>query len=262
MLSIRADQQALFERLAADAYLREVAAHCRAFAPELCTTLDDSQLQEAVRIGIARARTRGLDQRGPVQFYIDMMILFGAGFDEDPQYPWIAPILAEAGSQLQRTEDLHLRTKVYLEKAHGEKNRYMHEAMQELSRLLRFGMPLSQDGFEDEVLALMREIHPRKVAQIDEASLRRLISHARTTGTERYGFRDLRSHALWATLMFAFGHEFETDPFLPWLVRPFRAEHALSEPDRTAQRIERRALVWLEVVLRHAGAGSVGLGPT
>lgn len=103
MLVIRNDQLAVFKQSAEDAFVVEMCAHCRAFAPELCATLDAGQLHDAVRFAMAQAKTQGFDQRGPVQSFIDMMILFGAGFCQDPQYPWIAQLLAEPGSTRGRS---------------------------------------------------------------------------------------------------------------------------------------------------------------
>jgi hypothetical protein len=52
-------------------------------------------------------------------------------------------------------------------------------------------------------------------------------------------------------LMFAFGHRCDADPFLPWIARTLgRADEAA--PDAAAVALERRALTWLDAVLRNA----------
>jgi hypothetical protein len=252
MLKIQDSQLDVFRQQALGRYVAELVEHCRKFAPDLCGTLDDAQLERAVRIGIEQARVDGFNERGPVRFYLDLMIVFGAGFARDPQYPWIAKILAGSGSQLERTEVLHTRVAVYLAEVDGKDNVYTLAALRELSRLVRMGLNLSPEGLHDELLALMTEIHPRKAAQADPGALRRLIAQAEVTARTRYGFRATRSYALFAVMMFAFGHAFDSDPFLPWIAKTLTAKRDSKNPDEAAQRLERRALTWLEAVLKNA----------
>jgi len=252
MLKLQDAQLDVFRRKALDRYVAELVEHCRKFAPALCATLDDAQLERAVRSGIERARADGFNERGPVRFYIDLMIVFGAGFSRDPQYPWIAKILEGPGSQLERTEALHTRVAVYLAEVDGKDNVYTLAALRELQRLVSLGLDLSPEGFHDELLALMAEVHPRKAAQADEGALRRLIAQAEASCRARYGFRAVRSYALWAVMGFAFGHAFDSDPFLPWIAKTVTAKRETRDPEDAAQRLERRALIWLEAVLNNA----------
>lgn len=252
MLKIRDAQLDVFKQKALNHYVLELVEHCREFAPALCGTLDDEQLERAVRHGIILARAEGFDQRGPVRFYIDLMIVFGAGFSTDPQYPWIAEFLGGPGSQLERTEALHPRVAVYLDEVDGKDNKHTLKALSELLRLVRTGLDFSPDHFHEELLALMKEVHPRKVGQVEELGLRRLIAQAEATSRNRYGFREVRSHSLWAVMGFAFGHAFDSDPFLPWVAKTFTSKRATHDPDHAAQMLERRAVTWLEAVLSNA----------
>ncbi len=50
--------------------------------------------------------------------------------------------------------------------------------------------------------------------------------------------------------MFAFGHAFDRDPFLPWIARTLEPERgAADDRARVAERLERRAMIWIEAVL-------------
>ena len=91
---IRDAQIKILERATIDSFVAELCEHCREYAPDLLDSLNDEQLEAAVRDGISAAEKYGFDKRGPVRFYVDMMIAFGSGFDTDPQYPWVAEILA------------------------------------------------------------------------------------------------------------------------------------------------------------------------
>ncbi|CDH28498.1 hypothetical protein XBJ2_1860001 [Xenorhabdus bovienii str. Jollieti] len=50
-------------------------------------------LSTALTNAVEKAKNDGFDQRGPVQFYIDMYILFGTEFQTDPQYAWVKELL-------------------------------------------------------------------------------------------------------------------------------------------------------------------------
>jgi hypothetical protein len=54
--------------------------------------------------------------------------------------------------------------------------------------------------------------------------------------------------ALVVILMLAFGHGCGTDPFYPWIARTLRDER-LTDPVARAERLEKRALTWLDRVL-------------
>jgi hypothetical protein len=70
-------------------------------------------------------------------------------------------------------------------------------------------------------------------------------------GQQHYGFRAIRSLALMVVLAFAFGHHFDSDPLLPWIARTLRRLDP-TDPDAAAEALERRALIWLDAVLRNA----------
>src|SRR5262249_1610883 len=107
MLVIRAEQMKVFEQLAADRFAGELIEHCRGFSPSLCKTLSNGQLAVAIDQGFRAAAKYGFTQRGPVRLYIDMMIVLGAGFDTDPQYPWAGEMLTSTAPQMERADALH-----------------------------------------------------------------------------------------------------------------------------------------------------------
>lgn len=260
---IRKAQIEVLEQAAVDNFVLDMFRHCREFSPYLTKTLNEKQLEHAIRDGIKRAESHGLDQRGPVRFYLDLMIVLGSSFDTDPQYPWAAEILAkkevekteqtaetEELSQLQRTEALFDKTADYLEKVDGEKNAYTLEALQELSDRIKAGMSFRKSSFDADMLNLMKEIHPRKYEETGEEPLRKLIKIGRKKGLQTYEFKEPRAVALMVVLSFAFGHEFDKDPFLPWISKTLSKEK--TAPEAKAEELEKRAVIWLDAVLKNA----------
>ena len=250
---IRKAQIKAFEKVAVESYVVELAAHCREFSPHLCKTLSYEELHTAMRQGIERAEAHGFTRRGPVRLYVDLMIVLGGGFDSDPQYAWVREILGANGdlSEMERAEALHARTATYLAKVDGANNVHTLRALADLEALCEGGLTFHPETSEQDTLRLMTKIHPRKVAETGQEALRRLISAGRARGRVNYGFRAARSLTLMAVLMFAFGHQFDSDPLLPWITRTLSRINP-SDPDTTANKLERRALVWLNAVLHNA----------
>ena len=258
MLIIREAQIAAFQRGALDGYVTELVAHCREFSPHLCQTLSEAELRAAVEHGVTRAATHGLDMRGPIRFFVDLMIVLGSGFDTDPQYGWAAEILARKDTlgQMERAEALHARVREHLAQVDGERNRHTRQALADLELLLRRGLSVRAEAFEEDTLSLMAAVHPRKVAATEGEALRRLITVGAEKARRRYGFQEPRSLLRMVVMMFAFGHHVDTDPLLPWVARALRRRDPQTPrtpevAERAAERLERRARIWLSAVLEN-----------
>ena len=63
----------------------------------------------------------------------------------------------------------------------------------------------------------------------------------------KHGF-PVRGEALMVTLMFAFGHGCMGDPLYPWIGRTLKDEKIV-DPAARAERLEKKALTWLDHVL-------------
>lgn len=249
---IHRDQIATFEHKAVEEYVAELTDHCRHFSPDLCATLRPEELHHAIRTGLARAESHGFTQRGPARLYVDMMILLGSGFDVDPQYPWTATILAASSrDQMDRAEDLHQRAGEFLTVVDGAGNIYTLNALAALRDRLDGGRVFERGSLVADLICLMKDIHPRKAAETGEATMRHLILEGISRGEKTYGFSNARSLMLMSVLMFAFGYSFDSDPFLPWITRTTRRFGA-GQSDEMAAAMERRALIWLDAVLKNA----------
>lgn len=256
MLVINSSQMQALRQASLDAYAATLTDHCRSFSPALTDTLDDAALRAAIRHAIATAQAHGFSQKGPLRFFVDMTILLGSGFDTDPQYPWVARNLAETRDlpQMQRADALHEACTAWLQRVDGKDNVHTLEALSRLKRLVAGGVPLESASFAEDTLRLMRGTHPRKVEATGEPALRALIDATVADARARYGFEHVQSLGLMVVLAFAFGHRFATDPFHPWIARTLERDPD-GRPDAMAERLKRRALVWLDAVLaRRAGS--------
>lgn len=80
------------------------------------------------------------------------------------------------------------------------------------------------------------------------AALSELVDQGEVIAGE-LGFLGFRHSVLVVALMFAFGHQCFRDPLYPWISYTLR-HPGIATPAKRAARLERRALIWLEKVIR------------
>ncbi|TVQ90195.1 MAG: hypothetical protein EA400_06440 [Chromatiaceae bacterium] len=251
---IRSEQMQTLQVSVRRGFAEAMVAHLAAFSPPLFRAVGATALRTAVTLGMERASGYGLTQRGPVQLYLELMLLFGSHFDRDPQYPWAAAILNDlaAGPQMRRAEQLYAQTRRYREQVAGPDDAYTMAALGRVRALA--ATPLQLDP-RDLATGLLRELHavyPEKAAHVGDAALAGLI-HKAITGARRQQFNRPREVALVAVLMLAFGHGCGADPLYPWIGRTLM-DPRITDPQARASRLERKALTWLDHVLAEFGA--------
>src|SRR5437763_1382882 len=221
---IRDQQIKALENASVDSFIDELCSNCNEFAPGPTKVMFDDELEAAVKKGIERADEHGFDLRGPVRVFIDLMISFGSGFDTDPQYQWASEILAKKDelAQMERADALNEKMQSCFENIFGDENKHSLKALEAMLARVRQGLTFKREGFNQDMLDLLKEVHPQKYDEVGEAALKKLISEGIACGRDRYGFKAPRSMALVIVLMFAFGHKFDADPFLPWISRTLK----------------------------------------
>jgi hypothetical protein len=247
MLVIREQQIDALSQVALDAFEDEMVAHSKAFTPRLCKVLGEEQLRVALRQAMERARTYGFTNRGPVRLYIDLMFLYGSDFDTDQQYPTLGEVLNASGDQMLRAEQLYQYILEYKEKVSGDGNTNIIRALENLSEMARAQITFTPNNFEADMLQRMARAFPQKAAYIGKETIRSLIRKGRTEA-QKCRFPTLRGEASIVTLMFAFGHGCTHDPLYPWISRTLDDEKIKDSAAR-ADRLERRALTWLDHVI-------------
>ena len=236
-----------FEQAALRRFEDEMVAHSRAFSPRLCEIIGEEQLRLALRRAMARAGGYGFTYRGPIRLFIELMFLFGSAFDTDSQYPWAGKILHASDDQMQRAEQLCDKTLDYQERVSGPNAVNTRRALAELSVLARQHTTISSADLVGSVLKEMNRIFPHKAAYVGEEGLKALIREGSTEAL-RYRFPTARGEALLVVLMFAFGHGCTSDPLYPWIARTLKDERII-EPSARAERLQKKAVTWLDHVL-------------
>lgn len=247
MWTIRQEQTEAFRQHHLQMFEDEMVAHGKEFAPTICKVIGDEQVRVAVRAAMRKANGYGFTNKGPLRLFVELMFLYGSAFDTDPQYQAVGHILRGSTDQMIRAEQIHLGYLDYLEKVSGPGARNVRNALSELPALARGPLELSSDDFVAGLLREMARIFPQKLAYVGEAALRALIREG-VGEAQKYRFTAIRQTTLLVVLMFSFGHGCTNDPLYPWIARTLRDEKIVN-PAVRAERLEKKALTWLEHVL-------------
>lgn len=251
VLAIRKEQMDSFRQSALLRFEEEMLIHLEEFSPPLFKTVGAASMREVIRFGMGRADSYGFNFRGPVQLYLELMLLFGSHFDTDPQYPWVGEVLGnrDTGSQMQRADWLYEQTMVYRKEVTGPEDAYALEALRNIQIFARRPLDISPNSFVHGMLREIAQIYPQKAAYIGRTALVTLI-HEGLDRAKRQAFTTVRGAALVIVLMLAFGHGCAYDPLYPWIANTLK-EDSIADPEAKAQRLERKALIWLEHALAH-----------
>jgi hypothetical protein len=253
MWAIRQEQTEAFRQHHLQMFEDEMAEHSKQFAPPICKVLGDEQLRVALRSATRRANEYGFTNRGPIRLFIEMMFLHGSGFDTDPQYPAVAEVLRSPADQMVRAEQIHVGYLAYLEKVSGPKAVNVRNALSAIPALAQTPLTFSFDDFVPGLLREMTRIFPQKVAYVGEGGLNILIREGIAEAT-KYHFSTIRQATLLVVLMFSFGHGCTNDPLYPWIARTLHDERIVT-PKARAERLEKKAVTWLEHVLASNSEG-------
>lgn len=249
MLTIRANQMNIFKKAALLSFEDEMVKHLAKFSPPLYKTVGEEQMRKVIQLGINQAAQYGLTHRGPVRFYLELMLLFGSYFDTDPQYPWAAEILTneDLGSQMQRAGRLYEKTMDYRQKVGGPEDIYTLEALKRIAVLARQPLNIPANNFIPIMQREIVHIYPQKAGYVGASGLEALIRKG-MGGAKRQQFMTERGMTLVVVLMLAFGHGCGKDPLYPWIAKTLQDEK-ISSPEERVKRLENKSMTWLEHAL-------------
>jgi hypothetical protein len=231
-----------FEQAALRRFEDELVEQLGKFAPKHVTAMGESNLRKVIQTGIERARKHGYTLRGPVRFFIELMILFGSDFDTDPVLPWASQYLRAParGDELSRADQLHGVVVDYMNAVFGPN--YEREAAA-IRRLLDRPVSAWLGGEVSDSWAAMRQVYPEKCERADAVAAAAVLQAARRAAGEHLlpaGSGGL----VCAALMVAFGHGCLTDPQFPWIAANLRVTSGQA-PEKRVEKLAIRALAYL-----------------
>lgn len=110
MLTIRPKQLDVLSEPHLKAFEDRMVTHLKELFTNQTERLGEPKLREVIRHGINRAAVYGISIECDVCKYIDLMMVWGADFDQDQKLPW-------AGQILRTRNDPSLKTSVLDETA-------------------------------------------------------------------------------------------------------------------------------------------------
>jgi len=243
MLNIRPDQMKVFEEAALRRFEEEMVGHLRQLAPQHCNAVGEESLRLVVRTGLERAASYGLTNRGPVRFYLDLMIMLGSDFHTDPQYPWAEALLKDSAipDQMDRAERLYEKAMDYSAKVFGQGYEQEKAAVRRAGLVKYEDLPSFAAGSVGELVKYFEKVFPEKVHYLGESPMSALAARERTL-SEQHQLTLERGPTVLAGLIFAFGHGVTTDPQFPWVAATL-VKDTQDAATRT-ERLFRRALTY------------------
>jgi len=248
MLIIRHTQLAALHDEAMHRFDQRVAtALADGFAAD-AERLGDEGLCRVVRLGRQRAVRHGWRSEQALYLYVALMLMLGAGFDDDPLLPWVAPTLQRNARHdaAHRIFTLHATALDHLDAVAGERNEHLWRALLQLRSL-----DLAEfDAFDQAALwaALpqrMAVLYPAKAAA---AGIDGMAAWARRVAAKaaQHGLHRPRDTALLACVTFMLGCDADADPAWPWVA----AALASSRPaPQRAEALHRAALAQIKLSL-------------
>jgi len=108
MFTIRMHQLEALSQAALSDFEERMFAHLKREFPKQCRRLGDARLREEVGWGVSRARGWGLEIEYDICLYLQVMMVLGARFDEDPAHAFARDLLADRAMRPStRIETLH-----------------------------------------------------------------------------------------------------------------------------------------------------------
>jgi hypothetical protein len=93
MLTIRKEQFAVFQKVASQNFENRMLSHIKKCFPKQMHELGEPRVRELIRYGIQRSASYRIRKQRDICTYIDIMIVFGRDFDQDPALLWASGIL-------------------------------------------------------------------------------------------------------------------------------------------------------------------------
>lgn len=234
-----------------DNYTDGLILHCNKLYPHLERTLSRERLKLSLKEAVYKAEESGFTQRGSVQFYIDMLVVFGMGFETDPQYPWIQQNLVQNKklSELERSMALYQQVHLYLNEITGEQDQHLLASAVRLQKLTLDNMNIERKTYIKDVHTLLYNVYPQKYQQSSKDDLTNLVRQGTIKAQAQYQLEKPNHAALIVLLMFVLGHQFDEDLFQPWIHQE-KIQQYIGDNERLINKIVTRAKIWLDSAIK------------
>ena len=250
---IRRAQIDVFEDGSSPEFENQLIRHLQEFSPLHSELLGEQGVRPIVRKAVERAANYSWTRRGPVQLFVDLIFLLGVVFDTDPQYPWIAEILARStpDTQVARADEMHEQVMAYLDATGGPAREYAKRALRRAREMSYEGPHIASPSYSAEALRRARAAYPEKYDYLGVDLVSKVIEGG-LSEARRYSVTSDAGVTLFTSLMFGLGYGVLRDTKYPFIESTL-TNPAISEPNRRAERVYSKMMTYLDRVLERAG---------
>ncbi|RZB35488.1 MAG: hypothetical protein SRB2_03081 [Desulfobacteraceae bacterium Eth-SRB2] len=218
MLVIRAEQAEALKVAAVNNFVKSMVAHIKEFFPNHFRVFTGKGAHVVAEYAVKRARRHDFVTERNVCLYLNVMLILGSNFDDDPQLGWTTRILKDEDitDPSDRADILMDKTLEYFDVIAGVNNRQINRTFLKLDREFSKAVSApSQGPFEADARNLLKWINPNKYEAVGDKSIRELIEIGMDSANQYEVFSE-SGMLLYISLMFILGSGFDRDPQAPW----------------------------------------------
>ncbi len=198
--------------------------------------------KELVQRGVLQAHAHGFQLAGQICRYTNLMFILGAGFDRDPQLPWVQELLG-AGKRTMTPDSilsaLEAAAIQYLQVVAGPRGHVYRRALQRARAQPLELFPVVVN--ETSLASWFAKLYPEKARGLDMSAF---VAEAHASA-KRFHLTHDQPLSLYATLMLLLGSSFADDPAHPWAWRVLN-DGGLTSPQDKARALRQSAIEWLD----------------
>jgi hypothetical protein len=245
MIKIRKKQYKELAKVTLKQFEEEMVGHLKKYFPKYCQIYGEPLIRKVIQYGIECAEGYGFLTKRDTPLYIDLMLLLGSHYDQDPQYPWARQILSDKAvtDPIARADRLYDRAVQYLDEAAGKENEYLGRALLRIRQI-----PLDQYSKDSipagkaRMASLLQDIWPQKCGVLGPTLLNAVIEGGEQAAQE-YNMPSERGVAVMTAVQFILGSRFDYDIQFPWA--SVLKDEAIQDPTSKVDGLYKAAIAYM-----------------
>lgn len=215
-LVITQEDEAIFEKLAQQRFIKELNQYCESSFPVWVQKMGKDQSISALNSGLNLAEKIGMKERGSIYLHINLSILLGHLYHQDKQYQKLMNEYDKNThwSETEKVKVLYQNVVNYMQQVAGEENDLFIQAINNLEQIE--ALKIKDEHFDADMLMLLKHCYPQKITHVESTNYYDFIKWGKIRAQNNYDLTQPNQWATYIMLMFYLGQYFDTDPFLTW----------------------------------------------
>jgi len=217
MLTIKKEQEKKFFDASFTSFENAMLSHVMTYYPNHYLMMKEPAIRQTIRVAFARAGKYGFDTQRNVCQYLNIMLILGSGFDQDPQYPWAEAMLKDTkvSDPTKKIDGISDKTLEVFGHISGAHHKHLNKALLNFCNNSKELFDRIQQSRLSDAPSILEEIFPRKAEIVGGESLQLLLNQA-SEKSKTYGITLDQNTLVLLVFMFLSGAGFDKDPQFPW----------------------------------------------